>query len=310
MSPHLKGCKMAKITKRTVDAAAPQAKGKRRYLWDDEIKGFGLLVLPTGVKSYFYRYRTPEGRERRATIGKHGDFTPDQARDKADELRQAVKSGRDPLREKLELRAAPTVTELLDAYLASEKFKDKAPSTQAIDRGRIERHLKPALGRKHVHTVTPNEVERAFAAIRDGKTAANVKTGKRGRARVTGGEGTARMAIELLRAAFSWAMRDGIVKANPCQHVKTGQSGTRDTILDDAAAYTRLFQTLDRMEAEKRIRGPVADAIRQTSGSPGLETILVNRGSAIQPSRVASRVERTENDRGGAIESPRVRNDR
>ena len=33
----------------------------------------------------------------------------------------------------------------------------------------------------------------------------------------------------------------------------------------------------------------------------------MNRGSAIQPSRVAARVERTENDRGGAIESPRFR---
>lgn len=253
---------MVKITKRTVDATAPDPSGKRIYVWDEEVKGFGLLVLPTGVKTYFYRYRTPEGRERRATIGKHGDFTPDQARDKADELRQAVKGGRDPLSEKRELRAAPTVAELLDAYLASEKFKTKAPSTQAIDRGRIERHLKPALGRKHAHTVTPSEVERAFAAIRDGKTATDVKTRKRGRARVTGGEGTARMAIELLRAAFSWAMRNGIAKSNPCQHVRTGVSGTRETILEDVAAYSRLFQALDRMEAEKRIRAPVAAAIR------------------------------------------------
>ena len=33
-------------------------------------------------------------------------------------------------------------------------------------------------------------------------------------------------------------------------------------ILDDAEAYGRLFQTLDRMEAERRIRQPAADAIR------------------------------------------------
>jgi integrase len=44
--------------------------------------------------------------------------------------------------------------------------------------------------------------------------------------------------------------------------VKTGSSGTRETILDDAADYGRLFETLDRMETERRIRGPVADAIR------------------------------------------------
>lgn len=42
-------------------------------------------------------------------------------------------------------------------------------------------------------------------------------------------------------------------------------------------------------------------------GVAWVETILLTRGSAIQPLRVASRVERTENDRGGAIESPRFR---
>jgi hypothetical protein len=96
---------------------------------------------------------------------------------------------------------------VLDAYLASERFAAKAPSTQAIDRGRIERHLRPLLGRTHVHTLTPGGVERAFAAIRVGRTATVVKTRARGKARVTGGEGTAREAIHLLRAVLAWGVR-------------------------------------------------------------------------------------------------------
>ena len=70
------------------------------------------------------------------------------------------------------------------------------------------------------------------------------------------------MAIDLLRVIFNFAIRERLVKANPCVGVKTGSSGTRETILDDAADYARLFQTLDRMEMERRIRAPVADAIR------------------------------------------------
>ncbi|HVJ32847.1 MAG TPA: Arm DNA-binding domain-containing protein, partial [Terriglobia bacterium] len=74
---------MTKIQKRVVDAAQPS--DKRYFIWDREIKGFGLLVIPTGVKSYVYQYRTPEGRTRRATIGKHGgDWTAEQARAKAE----------------------------------------------------------------------------------------------------------------------------------------------------------------------------------------------------------------------------------
>ncbi len=118
---------MPRISKRTVDAIAPDQTGKRLYLWDSDIKGFGLLVLPSGVKSYFYRYRNQEGRERRATIGKHGTWTPEQARHKADELRRSVSAGGDPVHEKRALKAAPTVAALLDAYVEGERFKSKSP---------------------------------------------------------------------------------------------------------------------------------------------------------------------------------------
>jgi integrase len=66
------------------------------------------------------------------------------------------------------------------------------------------------------------------------------------------------MAIELLRSVFNWAK----VKPSPCDGVKTGSSGTRETILEDAEGYRRLFATLDKLETERRIRSPVADAIR------------------------------------------------
>ena len=240
-----------------MDAATPVAK-KQVLIWDETFAGFGLVVYPSGVKSYVYQYRNAEGRSHRATIGKHGDWTPDQARKKAEELRQIVRDGGDPLTAKRNVKQSPTVSDLLDDYLASQDFADKAPSTQSIDRGRIERHLRPLLGKRHAHLVTDHEVKRALAAIRDGKTAADVKTRARGRARVTGGAGTARMSIDLLRVVFNWAK----VQPNPCEGVKTGTSGTRDTILEDATDYARLFATLDRMEQELRIREPAADAIR------------------------------------------------
>lgn len=70
------------------------------------------------------------------------------------------------------------------------------------------------------------------------------------------------MAIRLLRSVFSWAVQEGMVPSNPCEHVRTGSDGTRDTILDAAADYARLFGALDRLEREKRIRPTVADAVR------------------------------------------------
>jgi integrase len=159
-------------------------------------------------------------------------------------------------------RTGATVSDLLDAYLDSAKFSEKADSTRAIDRGRIKRHLRPLLGRRRLEALRAEDVRRTFAAIRDGKTATTEKTGKRGLARVTGGEGTARMAVRLLQAAFNWGVSEGMVENNPAASVKAGSDGSRETILEDTDSYARLFKTLDVMEVERRIRQPVADAIR------------------------------------------------
>lgn len=75
-----KGANVPKLTKRIVDSLEP--KERRYYVWDSHLTGFGILVLPSGVKSYCFQYRTPEGRSRRATIGKHGTWTAEEARDK------------------------------------------------------------------------------------------------------------------------------------------------------------------------------------------------------------------------------------
>jgi hypothetical protein len=69
------------------------------FLWDTEVRGFGLKVTSRGTKSYVVQYRMG-GRgspTRRYTIGAHGaPWTPDRARVRAQELLIAVKSGRDP----------------------------------------------------------------------------------------------------------------------------------------------------------------------------------------------------------------------
>jgi integrase len=196
-----------------------------------------------------------QGIKRRITIGKHGDWRADQARHKAEDYRRLVRDGGDPLGVKQASRDALTVSEMLNAYLASEAFEDKATTTKNTDRGRIERHLRPLLGKRHAC--------KALRAITEGKTATDVKTGPRGRARVRGGPGAARMAIVLLSIIYNWAIKDAkLLKENPCADISLGSTGTRDAILEDAADYERLFRTLQTMEDQLRVRRPAADAIR------------------------------------------------
>ena len=250
-----------KITKTVVDSTEPS--DKLTIVWDSGIAGFGLAVYPSGIKSFVFQYRTAEGKTRRYTIGKFSDsLTADQARKRASELHREVINGGDPMGHKQERRKALTVNQLLDQYLASPTFAEKAVSTRAIDKGRMERHLRPLLGTKHADLLTADSVKSAQKAITEGKTATTVKTGIRGLARVTGGEGTATKAILILRAAYSWAISEGILTDNPAAAVKVAHPGQRDTIMGGAKDYETLFDTLATMENEHCIRPAVADAIR------------------------------------------------
>ena len=90
-----------KITKRSVDAVPVPlpGSGRREYLWDEEVKGFGLMVTDKGHRSYIAQYRIGgrSGQTRRVTIGKHGSpWTPDSARKRALELLEQVRRRIDP----------------------------------------------------------------------------------------------------------------------------------------------------------------------------------------------------------------------
>ena len=71
-----------RLTKRVVDLAAPESAD--RFLWDSDLKGFGLKVTPAGRKSFVAQYRSrDDGRTQRLTIGAYGPLTVEQARSQA-----------------------------------------------------------------------------------------------------------------------------------------------------------------------------------------------------------------------------------
>jgi hypothetical protein len=90
---------IGKITKRTVEAVEKPPEGKRAYLWDEVVKGFGLMVTDKGKGSYIVQYRIG-GRgspTRRVTIGTHGSpYTAEKATARPKELLDQVRRKVDP----------------------------------------------------------------------------------------------------------------------------------------------------------------------------------------------------------------------
>ncbi len=49
-----------------------QATDREVFLWDTQIPGLGIRVLPSGRKSFVFQYRNNERRTRRIVLGRFG----------------------------------------------------------------------------------------------------------------------------------------------------------------------------------------------------------------------------------------------
>jgi hypothetical protein len=92
-----------KLTQRVVSAVKPEP--KERFVWDSELKGFGLRVSPKGRKSFFVQYRVGSS-TRRMRIGTSDVLKAEAARRKAQELLGSVQGGADPSKDREALRTA------------------------------------------------------------------------------------------------------------------------------------------------------------------------------------------------------------
>jgi integrase len=223
-----------------VEGAVPEGRAYR--VWDSDLKGFGLKVSPTGLKTYFVWYRAGEGRSaarREYTLARHGEMTPDQARTEAGKILGRVRLGEDPQAKRHTARVELDVAGLCDLYLA-EGVAMKKPTTLVSDRSRIRSHIKPLLGRRPVSAVTSSEVAKFLRDVAAGKTASPVKpsrkalstkglkgsaitgaeTRKRTDPAARGGKGTASRSLGLLGAIFAFAEREGIRADNPVRGVQ------------------------------------------------------------------------------------------
>jgi integrase len=254
---------MPRITKRTVDAAIPGTSGADYFLWDVEVKGFGLRVKPSGIKSYVLKYRIGS-RTRRLTIGKHGSpWTPEEARRRAVDLLRQVRDGRDPATEKAEARKDLTVADLCDLYLDQGPVEkpNKKQSSWVTDRSNIERHIKPLLGRKLAKVLTQVDVARFQADVAVGKSQADIRTKSRGRAIVEGGKGTAARSLAVLGAMLQFGVGGGLIPTNPARGVRLLKGEKKERFLSDLEVAV-LADTIAAMEAEKAIHSTAAAAVR------------------------------------------------
>ena len=228
-----------KITKRSVDVlSAGQA---NLFLWDTELRGFGVKVTPGGAKSYVFAYRLGgrEATKQRYTIGRHGSpWTPASARLKAEKLAAMVGDGNDPMLTEKERRKDAVNLEF-SAY--AERFID-AYSTLPRESGRLRSPRWTGYAALILRS-------RAIPAFK-GKTVKQIKKANIASFldELVKWPALRRNASAVLRQLFAWAVERGDIPLSPLIGSKLPRSvPSRDRVLPDAE-LTLVWKAAEEMD--------------------------------------------------------------
>jgi integrase len=278
---------MTKLTKRTIATLKPDRR-RDTFLWDGELRGFGVRVKPSGTKTFIIQYRNVEGRTRRCVIGQYGVLTVEQARDLAQKKLAAVIDGADPSAERHAIRQGLTVSALCDWYLTEAEAgrligRNRRPikaSSLSGDRSRIELHIKPLIGNRVVSQLKLADIEHLQGDTASGRTARARKIGRGGQ--TAGGIGVAARAISTLRSLFNHARRLGLIEVSPATGVRIMASQKLKRHLS-AGEIRHLGKVMTQMEREREHpTGLAAIRVMLLTGFRRME-VLAMRKEWVQP---------------------------
>mgnify|MGYP003375779070 CR=1 FL=1 len=253
----------ARISIEVVDGLSCTKGQREAKLWDSKLTGFFVRAYPTGRKVYAVKYRF--GRTQRiVTIGAHGAFTPDAAREAATKILSHANLGTDTALARHAQKTAPTVKDLADNYFTSGRMTQtkKRESTWTGDERRVAVHILPQIGKLPINEVNSLTAAKTIFAIAKGKTAKTQKGQKpRGVSNVTGGAVAASRTKATVSAMFNWGIEHMGLKTNPFAKIKTETAKTKERFLSNGEANS-LIDAINTLEAEKRLSSAFADAFR------------------------------------------------
>lgn len=205
---------MPAITKSLVSSAKPES--KYRFIWDDEVHGFGLKVTPAGAKSYVFTFRLGDNKPR-MKIGDHGAWTPQAAREEAKRLRRLVDQGIDPRNEKrqrqedrVNLEISAYIERFIEQYLVRHWSGAGYRDAAALLRKRVA----PRWKGRHLKEIARSDVAHFINAIEGG--------------------GARRMHFAVLRKMFKWAVSNGDIAESPMRDMDSPPTlPSRDRVLTD-----------------------------------------------------------------------------
>ncbi len=242
-----------KLTKKTDIDDLPLPSSGQKFVWDDEVKGFGLR-LTVAKKTYIVQGRVKgKGTDRRLSLGEHGVLTIQEARKRAKASLASLAAGIDPIEEKKRVEAhAVTLRKVVEKYL--EDRRDLKASSRADINKHLEKSFANWADRPFIE-ITRDKVDKRFTELSDRSPA------------------QANQAFRILRALLNYAGEEyrhgekSILPENPVKILSgakrwnriQARSGRIPT--DKIGTAWNVLQELRNAPDQTRIGETLADAI-------------------------------------------------
>lgn len=214
--------------------------------WDDVLKGFGVRIMASGVRTFIVSYTNRSGRQRRMSIGRCGVLNVTQARQLATRILAKVAFGEDPLEERRRARREPTFKDLTEEYIKRHASKKKSGHD---DIRIIEKDLVKPLGHIQAEEISRRDVIRLINGIKD-----------------RGAPIMANRTLALISKIFNFGIQQAIVGSNPCKRIMPpGSEHRRDRVLSESEIRTfweRLSETNANLIIRQALRFILATAQR------------------------------------------------
>jgi integrase len=206
---------------------------------DTDLKGFGLRVQPSGVMSYYVRYRL-RGKQTRFVIGRTTEFTPAQARDAAKSTLAGINLGTNPLDDRKPVKVAKTLATFLtdDFEPWASTHRKAADANLARIRKNFEAHLDKPLSELNAMAIEKWRQQRLNHPVKPAKAT------------------TVNRDLAALKAAISKAVEWDVLEQHPLSKVKLSKVDTGGIVryLSDkerGALLAALRQREDNKKADR-----------------------------------------------------------
>jgi integrase len=202
----------------------PDSPSREAEYSDTEVVGLRMLVSKSGRRFFYFRYRF-RGRKRALRVGEFPSVSLKDARQKCHEAKAVLARDMDPAAEREERLGIPTFAAYAVDYLAWARQHKRS---WRDDESRINLELVPRFGKLTLDAITPRDIQRMHAEIRERTS-----------------NSTANRYLGLMGRMYSLANEWQVYDKNPAHRVKkVPENAPRERFLS-REEMGRLLEALD-----------------------------------------------------------------